>query len=726
MKYSATLSSRSVSRAWILILAVAFAATLATWSRRVSAQSQSLSDISVLKEGPESAVPGGQITYEVVVTNGGPDDANNVRLSDVIPTHTTYVSAVASQGSVILNGDTVNVNFGTILQFESATLILKISVDSNTEPGTTITNTAIAASDSADNDLTNNQASASTVIVSPAADLSVSKTAPESADVGGPINYTVQVVNLGTLDAANVVLTDPLPAHTTFVDASTSQGNFTFDGTTVTANFGTIPVGMGATLFLTVNINQDTPRNTLITNTAIATTSTPERNPEDNVSSALTLVTGVFPGDLIISEFRLRGPGLALIPAPTQSNDLVIRPGLRGKLTGKSSPNAVVSSDALDEFVEIYNNTDGAITISTFDNSSGFAVAASDGIVRFVIPNGTTIPARGHFLGVNSIGYSLSSYPSANNGGPGTSATGDATYTQDIPDNAGIALFRTSISQNFSLGTRLDAAGSTAETNSLYKEGNGYPALNPQLGSLEYSFFRDSCGKGGSTSNAAPCSQFTPKDTDDNAVDFVFVDTDGTNLGAGQRLGAPGPENLASPIQSNASIPGFLLDSTKSNNVAPNRVRNLTPDPANSSPFGTLDIRRRVVNNSGLPVTRLRFRIIDITTFPSLIGTADLRARTSTQIVVNGINDSNTCGGPTPCSVTVDGLLLETPPLQPFGGAFNSSLSDGLVTLQTPLAPGESINMRFLFGVQRTGSFRVLVNIETLNEFQIPAGPQKQ
>jgi hypothetical protein len=191
-------------------------------------------------------------------------------------------------------------------------------------------------------------------------------------------------------------------------------------------------------------------------------------------------------------------------------------------------------------------------------------------------------------------------------------------------------------------------------------------------------------------------------------------------------LGAPGPENLASPIQSNNSIRNFLLDSTKSNGVAPNRVRDLTPDPANNATFGTLDIRRRIINNSELPVTRLRFRIIDISTFPSPTGTADLRARASTTTTVSGINDPNTCGGPTPCTVTVRGLILETPPVQQLGGAFNSSLSDGLVSLQTPLAPGESINVRFLFGIQRTGIFRAVVNIETLNQVQVPAGPQKQ
>src|SRR5690242_3005666 len=94
MKYSTTLFSRSVSRICVLVLGIGVAASLATWSRRVSAQSQSLSDISVLKSTDNAtAIPGGQIAYQIVVTNGGPDDANNVRLSDPIPTHTNLVSA---------------------------------------------------------------------------------------------------------------------------------------------------------------------------------------------------------------------------------------------------------------------------------------------------------------------------------------------------------------------------------------------------------------------------------------------------------------------------------------------------------------------------------------------------------------------------------------------------------------------------------------------------------
>jgi len=377
-------------------------------------------------------------------------------------------------------------------------------------------------------------------------------------------------------------------------------------------------------------------------------------------------------GQLIISEFRVRGP-----------------------------------SGANDEFIEIYNNSGADHTVSDSGAGTGYAVAASDGVARCVIPTGTVIPNRGHYLCTNSVAYSLSG-----------NATGNATYTTDIPDNAGIALFNTSVAANFTLANRLDAVGSTSEANTLYKEGTGYAALVPF--SIDYAFVRDECGKGGSITSFGVCpSGGNYVDTQNNAADFYFVDTNGTSAGAGQRLGAPGPQNLASPIQRNAQFPFLFLDQTVSAANPPNRVRDFTSDPANNSTFGTIDFRRRVVNNTGAPVTRLRYRLIDITTFPAPSGIADLRPRTSSLIVVSGINDSGTClasngVATTPCTVNVQGTTLEQPPSQPNGGGFNSSWSSGTVTLGTPLANGASINIRMLFGIQQTGNFKFYLNIEAL------------
>jgi uncharacterized repeat protein (TIGR01451 family) len=514
----------------------------------------------------------------------------------------------------------------------------------------------------------------------PSADIVVSKSGDEAVALGGQITYSLIVYNAGPDDAVNVVLTDAIPAHTTFVNASTNNGSVSFDGTTLTVNVGTLPFDSTAVATLVVQVDQNTTRGTIISNTVTGTSETPDPDTSNNSAEAMTAVTGPFAGDLLISEFRLRGPA---------GDD--------------------------DEFIELYNNTDTPLAVTTTDGSSGWALAASDGVIRFVIPNGTVIPTRGHFLGVNSNAYSLSDYPAGINDGEPATATGDATYETNIPDNAGIALFRTSETANFSTATRLDAVGSTAEANTLYKDGTGYPVLVSF--DANYSLVRDTCGKGGSITTFGPCpTSGLPRNTNNNAADFYAINPNGTDVGAGQRLGAPGPENLSSPIQRNADMLVLNLDGTVSSASLPNRVRDFTSDPANSSTFGTLDIRRRVVNATGLPVTRLRFRIVDISTFAAPSGIADLRARTSTDLTVSGINDEGTCLGVSPCDVTVLGTTLEQPPAQSNGGGFNSSLSSDSVTLATPLAPGDSINVHFLLGVQQTGSFKFYVNIELLTD----------
>jgi Lamin Tail Domain len=136
--------------------------------------------------------------------------------------------------------------------------------------------------------------------------------------------------------------------------------------------------------------------------------------------AALALLALAAPAQaIVINEFRLRGP-----------------------------------AGVNDEFIELANETGSPVTVTTTDGSAGWAVAASDGVVRFVVRNGTTIPPLGHYLGINSAGSSI--------------ASADATWTTDIPVNTGLALFKTATPANFSVATRLDAFGSTSEANTLY------------------------------------------------------------------------------------------------------------------------------------------------------------------------------------------------------------------------------------------------------------------
>jgi hypothetical protein len=357
---------------------------------------------------------------------------------------------------------------------------------------------------------------------------------------------------------------------------------------------------------------------------------------------------------LIISEFRFRGP-----------------------------------NGANDEFIEIYNNTDTAHTVTGNDGSSGYGVFASDGVMRFFIPNGTVIPARGHYLGANSGGYSLSAYPAGNS----TTAIADTTWTTDIPDNSGIALFTTTNTPV--LASRLDAVGSSSVASTLYREGAGLLPLVPF--SIDHSFVRRVPILGG---NAG-----LPEDTNNNSVDFIFVDTNGTAAGAGQRLGAPGPENLDGARDAGNNINHAKVDPAQADNAAPNVVRDVVSDPANNATFGRLSIRRTYTNNTGATLTALRFRMVNLTTFPAAAGVADLRPSTSFATVV-----PLTGGG----VAVAEGTDLDQPPAQANGGGFNSSIRGSIVNLINPLPDGVSVTFNFVMGIQQTGCYSLALVAEAL------------
>jgi hypothetical protein len=353
-----------------------------------------------------------------------------------------------------------------------------------------------------------------------------------------------------------------------------------------------------------------------------------------------------------------------------------------------------------DEFIELYNNTNSPITVADTNGGTGYAVAGTNttgtNSNRCTVPNGTVIPARGHFLCTNNgaSGYSLGGY-----------AAGDVNYATGIVAGGGVAVFSTTTVASWGTATRFDAVGFSGITGTtLFTEGT---ALLPAGGistSGEHCFVRKMTNATGGL----------PQDTDNNQSDFAFVSTTGVPFNTRQStLGAPGPENLASPIVRNNTISLTLLDPSVGSSSPPNRARDFTSDPANNSTFGTMSMRRTVTNSTGAPVTRLRFRIIDLTTFAGTVpaGTADLRARTSTPSATINITGTNPACPAGVCAMFA--TTLETPSAANNGG-LNSSLSVGTVALGTPLVNGGTVNVEFLLGVQQTGNFRFFVNIEAL------------
>ncbi|HEX8719884.1 MAG TPA: Ig-like domain-containing protein [Pyrinomonadaceae bacterium] len=360
-----------------------------------------------------------------------------------------------------------------------------------------------------------------------------------------------------------------------------------------------------------------------------------------------------------------------------------------GTITDETIPSPVIISElrtsgpagAGDDFVELLNTTDADVTVPAGGWSlvAGGAGCSDTPVVVASIPAGTVIPARGNYLLTGSA-YSLGAY-----------AAGDAALSSDIQDDGNVGLFAAGDLAGVGSANRLDAVGFGANAGGncdLLREGNNLPAAAGSTS--EYSFVRK-------------VSKGLTQDTTDNAADFVLVSTAGGSVGGGaSTLGAPGPEGSAGPrgpvpcsaTSGSAHFGRDLLDPSAGVGGSPNVVRG-SAAVANGS-AGTIEFRRTFKNNTAANVTALRFRVVDLSTKPAAAGAADLRA----------LSSGDTTVGVTP----VKGTTLQVPPAQAAGGGVNSTFA---VNLGSGLAPGASVNLRFLFGVEQPGDYNVAFVLES-------------
>ena len=128
------------------------------------------------------------------------------------------------------------------------------------------------------------------VCVAPTADLSITKTAsPDPVTTGDDLTYTVTVTNNGPDPATSVVVTDNLPAETTFVScSSTGEGVCGGSGNNRTVSFPLLPSGQSETITFVANVNCSVADGTVISNTATVSSSTPDPNSNNDSSTATT------------------------------------------------------------------------------------------------------------------------------------------------------------------------------------------------------------------------------------------------------------------------------------------------------------------------------------------------------------------------------------------------------------------------------------------------------
>jgi uncharacterized repeat protein (TIGR01451 family) len=214
-----------------------------------------------------------------------------VTVSDTLPAGlslATTVPATINGWSVTASGGTVTATRSDALAAGGSYGLLTFNVNVATNAAASVTNT-VTVSGGGEVNTANDTASDPTPIVQEP-DLTVSKSHAgtfRQGDTSGD-SYTITVNNAGPNTAAGVTVTDVLPANTTFVSATPSQGSCSGTGT-VTCSLGLMASGGSATITLVVRVNSGPT----VSNTATVTASTTDINAANNSATSNATVNPV-------------------------------------------------------------------------------------------------------------------------------------------------------------------------------------------------------------------------------------------------------------------------------------------------------------------------------------------------------------------------------------------------------------------------------------------------
>ncbi|MBN1315671.1 MAG: DUF11 domain-containing protein [Anaerolineales bacterium] len=243
-------------------------------------------DLAVTKTGPDTAIAGEEIIYEIVVTNGGPSFAESVVVVDELPTSLKLLDISADKPTA--ECDDSACQLGDMAVNETVTIEVVALVSSDVLTGTEITNKASAFTDSVDPDWVNNSDYVDTTIQA-FADLAVDK-----SDLNDPVHptgsviYEIEVTNNGPSDAQNLVVTDTLGEYLTYTGASpscTHQGG----SDQIVCRLDTL--ASGATVdFLIQAVAGDVPSGTVVYNGVVVSSDTVDLNGQNDTDSEDTLV----------------------------------------------------------------------------------------------------------------------------------------------------------------------------------------------------------------------------------------------------------------------------------------------------------------------------------------------------------------------------------------------------------------------------------------------------
>ncbi|KQX05372.1 hypothetical protein ASC59_14605 [Leifsonia sp. Root1293] len=292
--------------------------------RPVSTPVDEVANLALTKTvSPDPAEAGGPVAFTMTVANDGPSPADDVVVTDPIPTGISVTDATSTQGTCDSDADAVTCTLGTLASGATATVV----VTGTSDPGSTetsVTDIASVSSATSDPDLSDNTAGA-TAQLAQAADLIITKTAaPTTVVPGGTTAFTVTVTNTGPSTARNVTVNDAVDDTTALalLDAGGEGATCSQPLPAVQCSIPELAPGASVTVALDALLTPGSAAGTTVTNQATVSSVTPDPDVDNNQATA-TVTAGQPQADVSIVK---TGPasvvaGRTLTYAITVSND---------------------------------------------------------------------------------------------------------------------------------------------------------------------------------------------------------------------------------------------------------------------------------------------------------------------------------------------------------------------------------------------------------------------
>ena len=203
---------------------------------------------------------GDTLIYTIQYGNNGNAPVTGVRITETYPSRTTFVSANPPPNIGIGNNVWLTNTLGGLGQ--TRFIYVTMQVNSPTPDLTTLSNRVVIDT----NETAPLAATQLTLVRSPVLALT------KSASTGSPaansvLTYTLRYTNSGSTYASNVVVTDAVPLNTTYLDCAPAGMCSPFGGTVIW-NLGQVSSQTAGLLTLVVNVNDNLPNGTILTNTA--------------------------------------------------------------------------------------------------------------------------------------------------------------------------------------------------------------------------------------------------------------------------------------------------------------------------------------------------------------------------------------------------------------------------------------------------------------------------